>query len=449
MIRLTMKRASLSATTAAGASKLVTRLSKLGNPFLKTGLDAQRAILKGKHLVEFDSESESRYSAIRRIIWGEAFLAEGELYLVAEETIPGGRRFLYLAAVTDGPPSKLMEAFTKEVENELKVKLASFYYTTAEFDELKEKVQEGFEKPSADEIAMAAVLTDRDLRSLAIAIKQAGGLLVSDLAKQLKSSPSADVEAIRARMDGSGLLATETVVLCRSTSRQAFRVPSSQPIASFSAQGVRCGCGRPIGEERQEEAVSLTEQAMNLLDKSRWLSIIVHQELIAAGIQPDRILIEAMLEGDEIDCLADVNGELTLFELKDKEFSLGEAYSFGAKIGIIEPTHGVIVTTARVGADAKQHLSRAMQPRDAGRTRRPPSSPGVRDAARLNIVYVEGTRTLGQEIRRFVSEVSKRDATHLTQRVINSRSISAADIVKSIQPAIPRQAVPTPSPTTV
>jgi len=443
-----MKRALLSTSTAASASKLVNRLSKLGNPFLKTGLDAQRAILKGKHLVEFDSESEteSRYSAVRRMIWGEAFIAENELYLVAEETLPGGRRVLYLAAVTDGTPSDLMEAFTKEVEQELRIELAPYWYTTGEFDDLKDKVQEGFEKPSSGEIAMASVLMDRDLRSLAIAIKQAGGLLVSDLAKQLKSSPNADVEAIRRRMDDSKLLITETVVLCRSTSRQAFRVPSSQSIASFSAQGVRCGCGRPIGEERQEEALSLTEQAMNLLDKSRWLSIIVHQELIAAGIQPDRILIEAMLEGDEVDCVADVNGELTLFELKDKEFSLGEAYSFGAKIGIIEPMHGVIVTTAHVGADAKQHLNRAMQFRDNGRPRRPNAS-GPRDS-RMNIVYIEGTRTLGKEIRKFASEVSKKDAIHFTRRVINSRSISAADIVRSIQPAIPRQVAPAPSPAT-
>ncbi|WP_141715224.1 hypothetical protein [Micromonospora rhizosphaerae] len=441
MIRLTMRRATLSATAAANASELVNRLSKLGNPFLKTGLDAQRAILKSKRLVEFEGEGESRYSpTIRQIAWGEIFIANGELYLVAEEINSGGRRFFYLGAVTDGTPSELLEEFTKEIESALKIELKPFWYTTGEFDELKEKVQEGFEKPLDDEIAMANSLTDRDLRSLAIAIKQSGGLLVSDLAKQLKSAPRADVGAIRAQMDEAGLLVTETVVMCRSTSRQAFRVPSSQAITSLSAQGVRCGCGRPIDEERQEDAVSLTDGAIKLLDKSRWLSIIVHKELIAAGVEPDRILIEAMLEGDEVDCVADIGGELTLFELKDKEFSLGEAYSFGAKIGIIDPAHGVIVTTARVGADARQHLNRALQYRDVGRPRRHPGAPGPRDA-RFNIVYVEGVGNLGDEIRKFVSGIAKRDAMNFADRVIRSRRISASDIVKSVQPAVPRQAV--------
>jgi len=87
-----------------------------------------------------------------------------------------------------------------------------------------------------------------------------------------------------------------------------------------------------------------------LLDKSRWLSILVYNELIQSGIDPDRVLIEAALGGDEVDCVADISGEVALFELKDKEFNLREAYSFGAKVGIIKPRHAVVVTSSHIGA---------------------------------------------------------------------------------------------------
>jgi hypothetical protein len=43
--------------------------------------------------------------------------------------------------------------------------------------------------------------------------------------------------------------------------------------------------------------------------------------------------------------------------LKDREFNLGGAYSFGAKIGIIGPAHPVIISREKIGGDAKEHLS--------------------------------------------------------------------------------------------
>ena len=55
------------------------------------------------------------------------------------------------------------------------------------------------------------------------------------------------------------------------------------------------------------------------------------------------VLVEQSVGGDEIDCVANISGELTLFELKDKEFNLGN--------------------------DAKEHFTRARQ---AGKSRRDP-----------------------------------------------------------------------------
>jgi hypothetical protein len=127
----------------------------------------------------------------------------------------------------------------------------------------------------------------------------------------------------------------------------------------MAESGLKCACGRDIREERVEEAMSLAPLGRRLLDGSRWLSLLVMEELHNRGVEYERMLIEQKSGGDEMDCFADISGELVLLELKDKEFSLGNAYSFGAKIGITRPQMSVIVTTAHVGGDAKDHFRRA------------------------------------------------------------------------------------------
>jgi hypothetical protein len=69
------------------------------------------------------------------------------------------------------------------------------------------------------------------------------------------------------------------------------------------------------------------------------------EELQKVGVSFDQTLTEQQVGGDEVDCLANISGELVFFELKDKDFSLGNAYSFGAKMGIIRPEHSVIFST--------------------------------------------------------------------------------------------------------
>jgi hypothetical protein len=116
----------------------------------------------------------------------------------------------------------------------------------------------------------------------------------------------------------------------------------------------------------------------------------------------DAILVEQMVGTDEIDCLAKISGELVLFELKDKEFNLGSAYSFGAKIGIIKPRYPVIVTSEHVGNDAKEHFIRAGV---SGVSRT-----GVyidRVDERDEISYVEGVEKAG--IEELVSRIYKAD----------------------------------------
>jgi hypothetical protein len=86
----------------------------------------------------------------------------------------------------------------------------------------------------------------------------------------------------------------------------------------MSAQGVKCACGRAIAEERIEEALNITDLGRALLDGNRWLTLLLLQELQHVGVPLDQTLVEQQMGGDEVDCLANISGELVFFELKTK-----------------------------------------------------------------------------------------------------------------------------------
>ena len=191
------------------------------------------------------------------------------------------------------------------------------------------------------------------------------------------------------------------VVVCNKSQAQTLRVRNRASLEEVAQKGFRCGCGRAILDEKIAEALSIAELGLQLLDGSRWFSLILADELASLGVPSDRLLLEQEMGGDELDCLADVQGELVFFELKDKEFSLGNAYSFGAKIGLVRPDESVIVTSEYVGNDAKEHFERAQLAEQRDRRYRPgETSKGVQ--------YIEGLQDLRGGLERLLTEIKIR-----------------------------------------
>jgi hypothetical protein len=428
MARLTMKRCERPGKIVDRIPTLLEHLSGFGEPILQSGLDAQRKIVGDAEWGAVNrnpSEPSFGFSFGRPALWGEIFVRNGDYYAISlKQREQSSQLFLY--AVTKEIPPAEFDRFTSLVSEVLKVKFEPYSYDSPDFNKLKEEVVESFRTPSTEEIGLARVLSNPALRSLAISIKQTGGLLLSDLPKQLKSADEAAVREIHGTLESSGLVASEVVVLCKNASRQVLRVPTAEAVAAMANAGARCACGRRVDEERQEKAISLTEAGVTLIDKSRWLSVLVYDDLVAAGVAPGRIIVEGTLGGDEVDCIAEISGELALFELKDKEFNLREAYSFGAKIGIVRPEHALVVTTSKVGGDAKQHLKRALSS-SSGPQRRYGAYhervPGSR------VGYIEGIETLRGDISSMVSAIESADARTVLQEILDSVSLSADDLL--------------------
>jgi hypothetical protein len=281
----------------------------------------------------------------------------------------------------------------------------------------------------------ARLLGDAATRRAALAIASSGGLLVGDLPKQLQEQDRDRSDQIMEEMKSTGLIASEMVVICNRNSSQVARVPSADAINEMADRGLRCACGRDIREERAEEALALTDLGRTLITGSRWMTILLMDELIRIGIEPEHILIEQTAGGDEMDCFADISGELCLFELKDKEFNLGNAYSFGAKIGIYRPEYPVVVTSAYVGTDAKDHFDRAQM------TERAERQPGRRGAQRP-IHYIEGIDQLRTGMASLAERIYRKDAAHVLRSALPLASVDPGSLLASLA----RAAAPAPAP---
>ncbi|MFD4720044.1 hypothetical protein ACFWOY_07750 [Streptomyces sp. NPDC058423] len=280
------------------------------------------------------------------------------------------------------------------------------------------------ESPSASDIECAGVLSDKSSRALAIAIKSSSGLLLSDAPKQIPPKERGRLDEIVQSLAKVGLVETEIVVICAKNATQTNRVPNLEVLKSLDEQGVRCSCGKLLSNEKAEEALSITDYGRSMLDGSRWMSVLVLQELLKLGIPIESIRMEQEYSGEEVDCMADVYGRLVLFELKDKQFNLGNAYSFGAKVGIFRPDYPVIVTTEKVGSDAREHFVRSANS-ERGRERFLPRDRRVGN----DMTFIEGLSSLRQGLESVISSIAIEAFSPSLEIALSHASVSAESIL--------------------
>jgi hypothetical protein len=328
------------------------------------------------------------------------------------------------------PPA--LAAFEDLVSKTFEVHFAPHYYASTRFRELLEEGRTPAPDAEASELGAARAVADRSLRTLAIAIKSSGGLLVGDLPKQLPADARDQTDSLRDKLRVHGFVAEESVIVCRKTQAQVARAPSPAVLTQLSLVGLRCGCGRPMAEEKTEEALTVTDRGRQMLDGSHWFSILLVDELRRLGVPSKSILVEQTQGGDEMDVLAEISGELVLFELKDKEFSLGNAYSFGAKIGIIRPDHSVIVTTDRVGNDARDHFKRAGDAQRRPRHNSPWERIESAEPPAEAVQYIEGLNSLRPRLEEIVSGIYAGDAQRILATSLGNSSIDASALVRHL-----------------
>jgi hypothetical protein len=325
--------------------------------------------------------------------------------------------------------------FTAAVNQAFDVELTRASISNRVFNNITQTRRERVPEFSEQDTYVARLLADKTIRRLAIKIKSSGGLLLTDVPNHLAPDSVPDADTVQASLLAHGLISSQAVVICRKSSLEVARLPSDEALGRVAAAGMKCKCGRGLQEERIEKGLSITDYGRQMLDGSRWFTILVASELQELGLQPDEILVDQQIGPDEMDLFANICGQLVLFELKDKEFSLGNAYAFGGKLGIYRPGRGIIITTEHVGGDANDHLARAGYILHKGRRRFATIkkvSTGVSDIPLTHVEYVEGLENLRGHLEQVISSAFTNQSIEILKGILPRACIDPVGLIREL-----------------
>lgn len=187
---------------------------------------------------------------------------------------------------------------------------------------------------------------------------------------QLGKARSADARAVSdatrtAVLLENSLISKEYLVLCKQDSHTICSVPNRDELAGEHGSKFRCSlCGRSLQEEQVQEIFAVTDSGRAILAGSRWMTVWVTDLLMKCGVEEKAVVWNAVAGEDEVDIIVTLLGQRVFFELKDREFGLGDAYPFAFRVQRYGADFGVVITTEQVGDEARRFLDE--QPRQGG-----------------------------------------------------------------------------------
>lgn len=207
------------------------------------------------------------------------------------------------------------------------------------------------------ELKAAKALENAAIRETAQLVRRSGVILAKELLKQKAENASELIKYVDQLLQAD-LVHQEYVVMCSKTGAHVNRVESRETIEQMGALGVLCSCGKNIASEPIEGLLAADESLQSMLDSNYWMTATVVRLLNSLGITSDRIILHSEEGSDHVEFIVDVDGTLVLFELKDSEFGLSDAYSLGTRIALQRPKLAFVVSTTGISQEVKDHFKR-------------------------------------------------------------------------------------------
>lgn len=307
-----------------------------------------------------------RYRSVRddRIPYGEVFFREESAFVLR----PLGSNLIAAEVHHHSDASAVLD-FCNDVETAARDsldgrRLRGMSFDWAEIDPPRSRRYTPYGREDADrpelvtqpvvfdetDLAVATALVSGPCRSFSIRLAQVGK------ARSVDAGAEADV-SITSPLLAGGVIRREYLVVCRQDSRTLCTVTERTELSGATGSGPRCSvCGRAFGEELIQEIYALTDAARRGLTNSRWMNVWLTNELEALGVPRSAIAWNAAAGEDEIDVMVDLLGQKIFFELKDREFGLGDAYPFMFRVSRYGGDIGVVISTEKIGEEAKRFL---------------------------------------------------------------------------------------------
>jgi len=129
-----------------------------------------------------------------------------------------------------------------------------------------------------------------------------------------------------------GLVRKEILILCRKDSHPLCSVDSEKRLRTQYGSSVCPVCTRLFSDELVQELCVATDRGKHMIDGSYWMTVRLTTLIAKSGIPLGSITWNATAGQDEIDLIVRINYQKLFFELKDKEFGLGDAYPFVGRV---------------------------------------------------------------------------------------------------------------------
>ena len=237
---------------------------------------------------------------------------------------------------------------------------------------------------SPEDIKAAAVLAETDIRRFMLRLAQVGKMTSKDAGGLAKSD-------ILQHLLSLDLIAEEYLLTCKQDQHTICIVPSKAHLTKDPMASLRCSvCGRSFPDENLQVIYSLTERGKKLLEGSLWMSIWVTELLNNAGVKKECIKWGLEASGEELDIMIEDFDSRLFFELKDREFGLGDAYPFVYRITRYGGRVGIVATMDKVSTDAKKFF------REETHRREYP----------IEIQYLEGSEDIQKSIPKIVEKMA-------------------------------------------
>ena len=214
------------------------------------------------------------------------------------------------------------------------------------------------------------ILSDNEIRNILIELNKKGNILISDYLENIKEKEEKERKRkIMNFLVGQGLLNKELIVICKETGQWwNVTIPSIEKLKEIEKLDLTCTtCGSKISDEKIDELFKISEIGKKLVSGSYWMVGKVVNELLKYNVKEKDVFVNITINGEEIDIILLYLGEIVVFELKDKEFGLGDAYKFHGKISRLnEKTpnraiYPIVITTKSVASEAKKLLKEVTQ----------------------------------------------------------------------------------------
>jgi hypothetical protein len=163
--------------------------------------------------------------------------------------------------------------------------------------------------------------------------------------------------------------------------------------------------GGKISEERIDNLFKISEKGKKLVSGSYWMSGQVVKILRKLGVRENDIFVGVTHNGEEVDIIAFYMAKMLVFELKDREFGLGDAYKFHGKVSrlnekVSTEVYPIVLTTRTIAAEARKLLGEV--PLRHERTR---YFVGLTPFTSANYLFAEGLTELEPMLEKLMNDI--------------------------------------------